>query len=155
MVTLKQLTMDDLEQITNVFEKAIWQTANADYTTEQLRVWSAAGADPSRWFQMIQNDYTIGAFERVTLTGFGSLCGSNYLDMLYVSPDYQGSGIAGSIAKKLIDRAAEMGASQIHTNASQTAVPFFQSIGFELGERHVFALNGVEIFNYRMTLGYA
>ncbi len=64
------------------------------------------------------------AEESDVIIGFGDLDATGYLDRLYVHKDYQGIGVATTIASELENYAQENHISIVTTNASITAKPF-------------------------------
>jgi len=55
-----------------------------------------------------------------------------YLDRLYTHKDYQRQGIATALVIKLESEARKIRLSEIHTEASVTARPFFEIHGYEV-----------------------
>ncbi|MEM6526104.1 MAG: GNAT family N-acetyltransferase [Bacteroidota bacterium] len=139
----------DLDTILELFIKSIRHTCKNDYSYEQINAWIASVKDRDKWLKRISEQYFILIEVTNRLAGFASLANSNYIDLMYVHPHFKRQGIATSLIRELL---ASTNASEITTDASISAEPFFEKHGFEVVKENRFKLRGVEITNYRMTL---
>ena len=79
----------------------------------------------------------------------GSLEG-DYLDVLYVHPNYAGLGIAYRIFHALEQHALENGVDRLSTDASKAAQNFFKRQGFRVVSENKNIKDGEVLVNYRM-----
>ena len=56
----------------------------------------------------------------------------DYIDVLYVHPDFAGQSVAYHLYMKLVDEAAQTGAEKLITDASHVARSFFERQGFRV-----------------------
>ena len=74
-----------------------------------------------------------------------------YLDRLFVHKDFQGQGIATALVDVLERDAATLGLTEIRTDASITAKPFFEQRGFRTIRQQSVERRGVSLTNYQMA----
>ncbi|MEM1407434.1 MAG: GNAT family N-acetyltransferase [Bacteroidota bacterium] len=139
----------DLEAILILYVKSIQETCKNDYSYEQIEAWTASVEDRDKWLTRIKEQCFILIELADELAGFASLENNSYIDLMYVDPRFQGQGVATRLLRELL---ALTNASELTTDASITARPFFEKHGFEVIKENRFKLKGVEIINYQMTL---
>lgn len=149
-INLRPATLDDLSILQSLFVKAILRACKNDYGAEQLQVWIASVENDQRWKDAISNQYFLVAEADKTIAGFGSLEENNYVDFMYVHPDYHRKGVAQGIYKALEKEAVLQGSSLLTSNVSITARPFFLAQGFEVIKENRNQVRGIEIINYQM-----
>ncbi|MEM6692719.1 MAG: GNAT family N-acetyltransferase, partial [Planctomycetota bacterium] len=90
------------------------------------------------------------AMEGERLVGFADMDHEGYIDRLFVSADHQRMGFARQLFERLIQDALRNDILEMTTEASITARPFFQSMGFEVEQKQSVICRGVALTNYRM-----
>ena len=73
-----------------------------------------------------------------------------HLDMLYVHPDFQRSGVASRLLRPLEASAEAHGLVRLFTEASTAAKPFFERRGFRVILAQVVSRHGQALANFRM-----
>ena len=128
-------------------------TVNArDYTPEQLCAWATGEVDLAEWDRSFQAHHTLVAVEGETIVGFGDMDSTGYFDRLYVHRDFQGRGVATSIAHALEGFAHGLGAQRVTVHASRTARPFFERRGYRMLYAQQVERRGVLLENFAMEL---
>jgi putative acetyltransferase len=84
------------------------------------------------------------------IVGFGSLTDTGCIDMLYVHKAHQREGVGSRILQELEANARHMGLSEVTTEASITARPFFERQGFICVCRQEKHLRGQVFVNHIM-----
>lgn len=136
----------DCRELAELFYHTVHTVNAKDYTEEQLNVWADGKADPEKWNQSLQKHFSVVAVESGTITGFGDIDDTGYLDRLFVHADYQGKGIATAICNEL-ELAVE---GNITTHASITAKPFFEKRGYRVVKKQEVEKKGVFLTNFVM-----
>ena len=149
-IKIRQATANDLPEIQELFVGSVKQVAKKDYSTDQLEVWASSIQNTERWQKAISEQYFLVAVSGKLIVGFASLDQGHYIDFLYVHKDYQRRGVADTIYQKLEQEAIHTGQTEITTNASKTALPFFLARGFIVIRENSNQIRGVEIVNYHM-----
>ncbi len=141
----------DLPQILTLFIETIQSTCIQHYTQKQIDVWTASAKNTERWITRLTQHYFLVAETDGLITGFSSLENNDYVDLMYVHKNYQGKKIAYTLLQALENKARQLGAAQLITDASITAKPFFAKQGFEVEKENKLSINGVAISNFRMV----
>lgn len=136
----------DCRELAELFYHTVHTVNAKDYTEEQLNVWADGKADLEKWNQSLQKHFSVVAVESGTITGFGDIDDTGYLDRLFVHADYQGKGIATAICNEL-ELAVE---GNITTHASITAKPFFEKRGYRVVKKQEVEKKGVFLTNFVM-----
>jgi len=94
--------------------------------------------------------HTLVAVQDDRIIAFAELEEDGHLDMFYVHKDAVGKGIGARLYKAIEQRARERDVTQIHTEASITARPFFERQGFVVVSEQIVERGGVEMTNFAM-----
>jgi putative acetyltransferase len=84
------------------------------------------------------------------LAGFSDLEPDGHVDMLYVHPDFQRRGVARLLLQHIERLASAAGMPRLYTEASITARPVFEAIGFRTLNSQIVTVRGVAMTNFRM-----
>src|SRR5437660_11205760 len=116
--SIRRYDSADLDAVIAVFLRAIREVAASDYTPAQIDAW--AQADRAAWEARRLSRPTWVAFTGEGVIGFVDLEPNGYLDMMFVHPDRQGSGVATALLGIVETAARSQGLSIISTEASIT-----------------------------------
>lgn len=147
---IRQATFTDLPAIRTLFRDTVLTVNAADYDDQQCRAWAAGWADEARWAARLEEQYFLVAEQKRQLDGFASLAADGYLALLYVHQDLQRQGIALALYEALEAEARRRGLANLETDASITARPFFEKMGFSLMAPQKKVISGVAFTNFRM-----
>ncbi len=121
-----------------------------DYTPEQVSVWALQADFDFLWMEKITDTHFLVAFLDGELAGFASLTDSCNVEMLYTSQTHQGRGVAKRLLTELETEARRRHFDWLVTDASKTARPVFEKMGyFTVNEQQV-ELRGALFTNYKM-----
>lgn len=150
-ITFKIAKHSNLEEITSLFKYTITTINAKDYSPQEIIAWSKGADVTENWINRIDTHFfTLGYIES-KLVGMASITDEAYLDIMYVHPDHQGMGIASHLLNKMIYRAKSLGHSQITSDVSITAKPFFLYKGFEVVQPQLVLCRGVVLRNYNVA----
>ncbi|WP_276090396.1 GNAT family N-acetyltransferase [Pedobacter sp. JY14-1] len=147
---LRPALATDIPDIIDLYVKTVLTIGSADYDDQQLEIWSNLGRDHARWERRIASQYFLVAELEGQIAGFGSLTNENYLDVLYVSKDFQRRGIANLLFDALLKQAFINNGAKITADVSKTARAFFERKGFVMINENKNLIGEVVIVNYRM-----
>ena len=147
---IRSATHADVPNIQSLFKETIENVNIQDYSDEQVAIWASRGSDSDKWKNRIDQQTFLIAEYDASVVGFASL-ETNYIDLLYVHKNHQGKGIAYALYKFLEEIWEDSGYKVLETDASKTAVPFFERQGFKVEKANHLVLGSVEITNYAMT----
>lgn len=132
----------EIRKIRSVEAGSIWRLLHntvhrinqADYSDEELVVLAPDEYDAPHWVSRFIRTHPLVATEGRDLLGFAELAEDGRIDLFYVHHDHQGKGIGRALMQRLRAEAASRGLHQLYCEASITARPFFENMGFEFVE---------------------
>lgn len=147
-IQIRNYTADDVQIIINIFQQAVRVTASKDYDAAQIKAWS--GVDAERWKLRQSDRPTWIALVEDKPAGFADLEADGHLDMMFVHPDFNGKGVATALLNHIEKQASQLSLTRIFTEASITAKPFFEKMGFAVITEQVVNIRGAALTNYQM-----
>lgn len=151
MISLRSAHYTDLPAMRELFGQTIIAVCAKDYTSKQIRVWTAAAQAAERWKKILEEQWVMLAEDGRNLCGFITLANGNYVDLLYVHKDYQLKGVAYKLYTALESYAKQGGATSLMADASITARRFFERQGFQMLTPQILVRDQVELVNYKMV----
>ena len=149
-VQLRPFRSEDAKPCLGLFHETIHRINIRDYTKDQIDAWAPADYDQESWASRFNDRFAHVACDGTTIVGFGDMTRDGHLDRLFVSTDYQRQGIARLLVERLLENATSAGLSEITTEASITAQPLFDRMGFEVVREQSVNCRGVDMTNFRM-----
>lgn len=133
-----------------IFFNAVHQGTAEVYTAAQREAWAGARFDPSRWEKrLVGIDGFVAELDQKAI-GFMTLDAAGYIDLAFVDPDHMGQGVGKLLYWAIEQEAHHRGIGVLTTDASEKAMPFFRSLGWQIQTPQTAVKNGVAIGNYRM-----
>lgn len=150
---LKKYNPDDCIKLLKLFYDTVRNVNRKDYNDEQLSVWAPDNYIEEKyalWQKSLSENFTIVAEINGEIVGFGDIEKTGYLNRLFIHKDYQNMGIASAIVKELEKYAEKTCICTIITEASITAKPFFERLGYTLVKKQQVERIGISLTNYVM-----
>lgn len=150
---LRKYKSDDCLKLLKLFYDTVRTVNKKDYNDEQLSVWAPDNYVEEKyntWQKSLSENFTIIAEKNEEIVGFGDIEKNGYLNRLFVHKDYQHRRIASSIVNELENYAEKICIHTIITEASTTAKPFFEKIGYSLIKEQQVEKKGIFLTNYVM-----
>ncbi|CAM4422971.1 GNAT family N-acetyltransferase [Paenibacillus typhae] len=150
---IRTFTEQDISQIVTLFYDTVHSVNKQDYSQEQLNAWASYEDESQRlstWKDALSRNITLVVENNGVITGFADMTLEGYLDRLFVHKDYQRQGIAKALVNTLETEARGLGLTEIRTEASITAKPFFEQAGYKVVRQQVVERKGVKLENYLM-----
>lgn len=139
----------DQHKVGQLFYDTVHSVNRRDYTQEQVDVWAPElvkeGLIPS-----LEREYAYVAEVRGQIVGFGDITRGGHLERLYIHKDFQRHGVASKILDALESKARELHLSEITTDASLTAKPFFLAKGYLVKEQKIKVRKDVPFVIFKM-----
>lgn len=151
---IRRFQDEDISQIVNLFYDTVHSVNKKDYSKEQLNVWAPPGEQETKlqlWPESMYRNVTFVAVDGETIVGFSDMTCKGHLDRLYVHKDYLRQGIATALVKSLENEARSLKLTEIDTEASITAKPFFERKGFKMFRKQSVERKGILLINYVMV----
>ena len=130
LMQIRLFRPQDTDQIAQLFHQTVHQINRRDYSSSQCLAWSPEDIYFRDWATVCASRYTFVAEIENAITGFGELEANGHIDCFYCHKDYQRCGVGSQIYQAIEEKAVEFGLKRLFTEASITAKPFFQHLGF-------------------------
>ncbi|MDE5582079.1 MAG: GNAT family N-acetyltransferase [Ruminococcus sp.] len=144
---IRNYASDDCAEIIKLFYDTVNAVNSADYSSEQIRVWTDSAENYDKWKNSLAEHYTLVAESDGIITGFGDIDAGGYLDRLFIHHDYQRQGIA-TVLCDMLEKSVESGI--ITTHASITARGFFEKRNYTVIREQTAVRKGIALKNYVM-----
>ena len=132
-VTVRAATIDDAAASCDVIRRSIVELCRVDYGSDEafLARWLANKTveNVQRWIS--QSRHFLVAEAGGTILGAASMTDSGKVLLNYVSPDARFRGVSKALMQALEDRARTAGIAQCSLDSTQTALRFYESLGYE------------------------
>lgn len=133
-----------------IYHSAIHLIASRDYTKEQINAWAPSNLDKELWVRRMRGINPFVAEIEGALVGYADVQESGYIDHFFVSGRHPRQGIGRSLMEVLQAEAKRLGVTELTSDVSRTAQPFFERFGFQVVEQRVPVIRGVEVPNALM-----
>lgn len=150
-VKIRLFRPEDVAQIARLFHDTVREINIRDYSSSQVQAWAPDNFDFRNWVEVYLNRYVYVAEKDDIIVGFGELELNGHIDCFYCHKDYQRCGVGRKIYDAIEKKGLELGLKSLFTEASITAKPFFQNMGFMVLEAQQVSRRGETFINYAMT----
>jgi putative acetyltransferase len=149
-ITIRSYRDEDVSDLVAIFREAVRITARRDYTESQVRAWAPDLIDHAPFAQRCAAKSTWVAECAQRVAGFSDIEPDGHIDMLYVHPDFHRRRVARELLAHIEQCAQIQGLDRLYTEASITALPVFESVGFYVLAAQTVTVRGESMTNYRM-----
>jgi putative acetyltransferase len=149
-ITLRRYSAADASVLANLFRASVRQIAARDYSPSQILAWAPDIIDVSQFGKRCAMKSTWIAEVSGRVAGFSDMESDGHVDMLYVHPDFQRCGVALALLRHIEELARGCGLVCLYTEASITARPAFEAMGFRVLVPQIVTVRGERMKNYRM-----
>ncbi|WP_008312324.1 GNAT family N-acetyltransferase [Leptolyngbya sp. PCC 6406] len=151
MINIRLFKTQDVEQIAQLFHDTVREVNVRDYSSNQVRAWAPDDIHFRNWLEVCSNRFTyVAAADDGTIAGFGELEANGHIGCFYCHKNYQRCGLGRQIYQAIEAKAVELSVSRLFTEASITAKPFFQRMGFLVIKEQEVTCRGKTLINYAM-----
>lgn len=147
---IRRFQLGEEQALFDIYYSAIHLVASRDYSPEQVNAWAPSDLDANLWAAKMQAINPFVAEFNGNLVGYADIQPSGYIDHFFVSGHYPRQGIGAQLMATISKEAANLGLSQLTSDVSRTAQPFFAKFGFRIVEQREPELRGIVIPNARM-----
>ncbi len=148
---LRPYRAQDRHACHDVYYEAVHVGAARAYSQAQRNAWapqtSPSPASPDKMLDMVA--FVAEGTDR--LEGFIAMERNGHLDLAFVRPCWMGRGLAQNLYDLLYEWASGTALSQLHTEASHLARPFFEKNGWQVDTSETITRDGVSIERFRMS----
>ncbi len=141
---------EDATQIAQLFHQTVREVNLKDYSIEQVRAWAPDQIDFRAWENICSSRFTYVAVLRDLIVGFAELEPNGHIDCFYCHKNFQRQGIGKLLYQAIETKALELNLRSLFVEASITAKPFFQKLGFSLVKQQQVCCRGQIFINFRL-----
>ena len=149
-VTIRPLRIEDADDAARIFFEAVHIGTREHYSEDQRRAWGGEAPDPERVRRKLDGMIGFVAEVEGQVQGFMTIDAAGYIDLAFVSPGFSRQGIGHRLYRAVEEKARALGASELTTEASLAARPFFERQGWSLVEEQSLLVRGVSLANFKM-----
>lgn len=150
-MTIRLFRPEDADRIAQLFHDTVREINIRDYSESQVKAWAPDNLYFRNWLKVCANRFTYVAEQDGEIVGFGELEANGHIDCFYCHKNYQGCGIGKQIYRAIEAKAVELGLNRLFVEASITAKPFFQRMGFSVIREQQVSRRGETFINYAMA----
>ncbi|WP_197441717.1 GNAT family N-acetyltransferase [Thalassoglobus polymorphus] len=137
-------------ELWELFYNTIRTVNSRDYSTEQVQTWAPDEMNREKWHARIAGMNPFVCEVASEIVGYAALIETGYIDHFYVHHQWQRQGVGNSLVTKIFETANGLGLSELTSDVSITAKPFFESKGFEVVAPQEVSIGEVLFRNYKM-----
>ena len=121
---------DDSDAIAQLFHDTVHEINVRDYSLAQVRAWAPEDIHFNDWQRRCSEGITYVAEDAECIAGFCTLLSDGHIEYFFSHKNYQRCGVGTLLYRALESQALDLGMLQLTLDASITALPFFQRMGF-------------------------
>lgn len=149
-INIRPFRADDVASLIALFRASVRSIGRRDYTEPQVLAWAPDLIEDSQFARRCAAKSTWVAEAEGHIAGFSDIEPDGHVDMLYVHPNMQRRGVTRALLAHIENLARIKGLHRLHTEASVTARPVFEAMGFNVVAPQTVSLRGESMTNYRM-----
>ena len=148
---IRQYQAKDAPTIAELFSKTIREVNVQHYSQKQLDAWASPDKDATFFHGKLSQSRSFVAEDSGEILGFADLIPERrLLFFFYVHSGHQRKGVGKALLDEIEKTAREQGIEELYTEASITAKPFFEAMGFVPLEKQQVVQAGLQFVNYKM-----
>lgn len=120
------------------------------YSAEQRQAWAPEPRSGADWYDRLRTQAIFVAEDDGTIVGFMSLADRGYLDLAFIRPDNQGTGLFRRLFQELQTFAQKSDVNRLRVHASVMAQPAFSAMGFHIVREETVELGGRSFQRFEM-----
>lgn len=147
---IRPFRLGDERALHAVFHSAIHGLASKDYTAEQIQAWAPANLDQKIWARRMQCIQPFVVEQDRAIIAYADVQPTGYIDHFFVSAQWARQGVGTLLMEHLQAVAVAQPMTELSSDVSRTAQPFFARFGFTIVEQRTPVIRGVVVPNALM-----
>ena len=149
-ITIRKYRIQDLSPVVRLFTDSVHELTAGAYDETQRYAWASRTPHLDTWRERLESLETLVAEEGSDLAGFISYEKDGHIDLVFTAPNYARRGIASALYHEAEQQLKELGVTELKTEASGVARPFFERHGFEVVDEQRVTVRGAQFLRYLM-----
>lgn len=140
----------DVGQMVRLIYTTVHTVNRGDYTLEEVNAWMPAVPTEATWSARYSDRTAFVADDEGTIAGFAELKPNGHIDCFYCHHLYHRRGVGRQLYQRLEQEANSLDLTKLFVEASITAQPFFERMGFQTLHENKVLRNNVTLTNFSM-----
>ncbi len=138
----------DAPALSALYDASVRTLGARDYSPAQIEAWASLAPSPEALDGRMADGRTRLVAIADGVAGFIDVETDGHIDLLYVAPVAAGAGVARALLETAEALAPQSGVARLYGEASETARPVFERLGYSVVARRDFEVAGVAIHNW-------
>ena len=146
---IRQAIAEDYDILGDVMFDAVRNGPDV-YTEEQRHAWVPLRRTGAAWIERLDSQTIFVAADTDQVFGFMSLAANGYIDLAFIRPSAQGTGLFRRLYHTVEDLAKQTGQFRLWVHASIQAQPAFAAVGFSVTQREAVTIGEESLKRFQM-----
>lgn len=147
-LSIRPYEASDAVALSALYEASVRTLGARDYSAAQIEAWASLTPSAEALAGRMADGRTRLVAVTDAIAGFLDVEVGGHIDLLYVAPGAVGLGVARALLETAEALARAAGTGRLHAEASETARPVFERLGYSVTARRDFEVAGVAIHNW-------
>lgn len=147
-LSIRPFQPEDAATLSALYAASVRALGARDYSDAQIEAWASLTPSAGSLVERMGDGRTRLVAVLDDIAGFIDVEADGHIDLLYVEPGAAGLGVARALLETAEALAPLSGAGRLHAEASETARPVFERLGYSVVARRDFEVAGVAIHNW-------
>lgn len=147
-LSIRPFQIEDAPALSALYDASVRALGARDYSAAQIEAWASLAPSAESLIERMGDGRTRLVAVIDDVAGFVDVEADGHVDLLYVSPSAAGLGVARALLETAEALAPLSGAGRLYAEASETARPAFERLGYSVIARRDFEVAGVAIHNW-------
>jgi putative acetyltransferase len=150
MIKIRLFEAQDAAQIAQLFHDTVHAVNIRNYSSSQVKAWAPDDFHFRNWAAVYSSRFTYVADDGDVIVGFAELEPNGHIDCFYCHKNYQRRGVGKHLYGAIEAKAVELTLNRLFVEASITAKPFFERMGFAVVKEQEVIRRDESFINYVM-----
>lgn len=147
---IRTYAVSDLPDVVALFTASVHELAQSHYDAAQRDAWAPREPELHVWGERLRPLHILLAVDDGALCGFVGYEDDGHIDLLFTAPARARAGVASQLYVCAEQSLAASGATELTTEASELARPFFARHGFDVIETQIVQRQAGSLRRYAM-----
>ncbi len=145
-LSIRPFRYEDAPALSALYDASVRALGARDYSAAQIEAWASLTPSAEALIERMADGRSRLVAVLDDIVGFIDVEADGHIDLLYVAPAAAGLGVARALLETV--EALASGAARLYAEASETARPVFERLGYSVIRRRDFEVAGVPIHNW-------
>jgi len=147
-LSIRPFQTEDAVALSALYAASVRALGARDYSVAQIEAWASLTPSAEALTERMRDGRSRLIAVIDDIVGFIDIEADGHIDLLYVAPAAAGVGVARALLETGEALAPLSGAGRLYAEASETARPVFERLGYSVICRRDFEVAGVPIHNW-------